>query len=58
MSEEDDDDCPVTRRECSLIRKTILEKINSLRKEMVIAVTVSTTWITVFLLILNYIHKL
>jgi len=61
---EDEEDCPtedyhpVTRRECSLMRETMSIKINSLRKELIIVVSVSTTWITLFILILNYIGRI
>lgn len=58
MSKKDDDDCPVTRRECALIQVNMADKISSLRKELITVVSVSTAWITLLVLILNYIHRL
>lgn len=55
---KDNEDCPVTRRECALIQKNIADKVSSLRNELLIAVSVSTSWITLLVLILNYIHKI
>ena len=57
-SHGEDGDEAVTRRECSLLRENTIEKINSLRKELVIAVSVSTTWITILLAILSYVGKI
>jgi len=53
-----DDDCPVSRRECALIQINMAERIGALRKEIIIAVSVSTTWITLLVLILSYVHKI
>ncbi len=58
MSREKDDDCPVARRECILIQKNIADKINGLRNELITAVSVSTVWITLLVLILSHVHGL
>ena len=58
MSRKDDEDCPVSRRECTLIQANMAERISALRKEIIIAVSVSTTWISLLVLILSYVHKI
>lgn len=57
MSEKRDNN-PVPERLCMARRQTIEEKINSLKKAIYIAFTVSMLWITILELIINYLNHL